>query len=216
MSFSFWRPMGLHEVSDSASQGETHRLIVFYSWNQRYQNETSDLLAELTGRLRDLEVLSGTRRPSVWQTHSSSSIGSTGSGSAFGSPNNSVVGQSMYQSPPPIQSFSDGSANANYVAAPPARGFSSSPQYQPQDQSSYQRRGSTIPQNYSGRTSSGGAQLSPPPQFGYNNAAAPLQQQQQYFNMNPQSQFGAWGGYGGPSRPDTLDEENAVPPNSGP
>lgn len=205
--------MGLYEVSHYVAGREAQRLIASYSWNQRYQNETAELLADLTGRLRELEVLAGTRRPSVWQTNSSSSVGSNGSGSAFGSPNHSVVGQSMYQSPPPMQSFGDASATANYVAAPPARGYSSSPQYQ-QDQNSYQRRGSTIPQNYAGRPSS--AQLSPPAQqFGYNNASAPLQQPQ-YFNMNPQSQFGAWGGYGGPSRPDTLDEENAVDPNSGP
>jgi hypothetical protein len=50
-----------------------------HSWNQRYQNETSELLDELTGRLRELEVMAGTRRPSVWQTNSSGSVGSNNS-----------------------------------------------------------------------------------------------------------------------------------------
>jgi hypothetical protein len=156
--------------------------------------------------------MAGTRRPSVWQTNSSGSIGSNNSGSTFSSPNNSVVGQPMYQSPPPIQGFGDASTTNNYVVAGPSRTYNSSPQYQPQDQSAYQRRGSTMQQNFYGRPSS--SQLSPPQQFNYNNA--PSSMQQPVFNMNPQSQFGAWGGYDGPSRPDTLDEENAVPPNSGP
>jgi len=190
-------------------------LILLYSWNQRYQNETSELLDELTGRLRELEVMAGTRRPSVWQTNSSGSIGSNNSGSAFGSPNNSVVGQPMYQSPPAIQSFGDVSTAPNYVAAGPSRTYNSSPQYPPQDPNAYQRRGSTMQPNFARRPSA--VPLSAPQQpqpYSYNNASSSMQPP--VFNMNPQSQFGAWGGYGGPSRPDTLDEENAVPPNSGP
>jgi hypothetical protein len=190
-------------------------LTSLYSWNQRYQNETSELLDELTGRLRELEVMAGTRRPSVWQTNSSGSIGSNNSGSAFGSPNNSVVGQPMYQSPPAIQSFGDVSTASNYVAAGPSRTYNSSPQYPPQDPNAYQRRGSTMQPNFARRPSA--VPLSAPQQsqpYSYNNASSSMQPP--VFNMNPQSQFGAWGGYGGPSRPDTLDEENAVPPNSGP
>jgi hypothetical protein len=68
-------------------------------------------------------------------------------------------------------------------------------------QPSFARRPSAVP-------------LSGPQQFSYNNPAPAMQPP--VFNMNPQSQFGAWGGYGGPSRPDTLDEENAVPPNAAP
>jgi hypothetical protein len=183
-----------------------------HSWNQRYQNETSELLDELTGRLRELEVMAGTRRPSVWQTNSSGSVGSNNSSSTFSSPHNSVVGQPMYQSSPGIQGFGDMPPANNYVAAGPSRTFNSSPQYQPQDPNAYQRRGSTMQQSYTGRPSS--SQPSASQQFNYN--PAPASMQQPVFNMNPQSQFGAWGGYGGPSRPDTLDEENAVPPNSGP
>ena len=184
-------------------------LTCLCSWNQRYQTETSELLDELTGRLRELEVMAGTRRPSVWQTNSSSSIGSNNSGSAYGSPNNSVVGQPMYQSPPAIQGYGDASNAANYVASGPSRAYNSSPQYQPQDQNAYQRRGSTMQPNFARRQST--VPMSAPQQFNYN--AAPSMQPP-VFNMNPQSQFGAWGGYGGPSRPDTLDEENAVPPNA--
>lgn len=187
-------------------------LTSMHSWNQRYQNETSELLDELTGRLRELEVMAGTRRPSVWQTNSSGSIGSNNSGSAFGSPNNSVVGQPMYQSPPAIQGYGDVSTASNYVAAGPSRAYNSSPQYQPQDQSAYQRRGSTMQPNFARRPSA--VPMSGPQQFSYNNPAPAMQPP--VFNMNPQSQFGAWGGYGGPSRPDTLDEENAVPPNAAP
>ena len=185
-------------------------LILFYSWNQRYQNETSELLDELTGRLRELEVMAGTRRPSVWQTNSSGSVGSNNSGSNFGSPHNSVVGQPMYHSSPPIPSFGEA---PNYVAAGPSRAYNSSPGYQPQDPSAYQRRGSTMQPNFARRPSAV-PMSGPQQQFSYNTASSSMQPP--VFNMNPQSQFGAWGGYGGPSRPDTLDEENAVPPNSGP
>lgn len=183
----------------------------YMSWNQRYQTETSELLDELTGRLRELEVMAGTRRPSVWQTNSSGSIGSNNSGSAFGSPNNSVVGQPMYQSPPAIQGFGDASNAPNYVASGASRAYNTSPQYQLQDQNAYQRRGSTMQPNFARRPSA--VPMSASQTFNYN--AAPSMQPP-VFNMNPQSQFGAWGGYGGPSRPDTLDEENAVPPNAAP
>lgn len=204
--------MGVYEVREYPQSTNEDMLILLYSWNQRYQTETSELLDELTGRLRELEVMAGTRRPSMWQASSSGSIGSNNSGSAFGSPNNSVIGQPMYQSPPAVQNFGDVSTAPNYVAAGPPRTYNSSPQYQPQDPNAYQRRGSTMHQSFSGRPSS--SQLPASQQFNYNNASSSMQQP--VFNMNPQSQFGAWGGYGGPSRPDTLDEENAVPPNSGP
>lgn len=51
-------------------------------------------------------------------------------------------------------------------------------------------------------------------QFNFNDPSMVMQHPG--FNINPHSQFGAWGGYNGPSVPDTLDEENAVPPTSTP
>jgi len=210
----------------------------YMSWNQRFQSETSGLLDELTGRLRELEVMAGTRRPSMWQgmsggsgsrgssetypgrgqepegmagprrpsmwqhTNSTGSVGSNNSGSTLSSPQNSAVGYTMYQSPPRPASFGEP--------------IFTSPQFQPQQQQqdNYQRRGSTMYQNFSSQ---------PEQQFSYgNNGPAPIQsmaggvrdqsQQQPFKNANPHSQFGAWGGYSGPSMPDTLDEENAVPP----
>jgi hypothetical protein len=203
----------------------------YMSWNQRFQNETSGLLDELTGRLRELEIMAGTRRPSTWQgmvggsggsdqfpaegmagprrpsmwphTNSTGSVGSNNSGSTLSSPQNSAVGYTMYQSPPRPGSFGEPTF--------------SSPQYQPQPAqqgNNYQRRGSTMQQAFPGQ---------PAQQFNYsNNGFAPIQgmaggardqsQQNPFKNANPHSQFGSWGGYGGPSMPDTLDEENAVPP----
>ena len=205
----------------------------YMSWNQRFQNETSGLLDELTGRLRELEVMAGTRRPSMWhgisggsesysgrvqepdgmagprrpsmwqQTNSTGSVGSNNSGSTLSSPQNSAVGYTMYQSPPRPGSYGDQTFT--------------SPQFQPQQQqqdNNFQRRGSTMPQNFP---------VQPGQHFNYGKSGAPAlgvagdahdqsQQQQLLKNANPHSQFGAWGGYGGPSVPDTLDEENAVPP----
>lgn len=211
----------------------------YMSWNQRFQNETSGLLDELTGRLRELEVLAGTRRPSMWQgmvggsagrdsseqyprrsqdsegmagprrpsmwqhTNSTGSVGSNNSGSTLGSPQNSAVGYSMYQSPPRPGSFGEQTFTSPQ--------FQLQQQQQQQQENNYQRRGSTMNQTFLGQ---------PGQQFNYgNNGSAPAQgasdQSQHpppFKNANPHSQFGAWGGYGGPSMPDTLDEENAVPP----
>jgi hypothetical protein len=136
-------------------------------------------------------------------TNSTGSVGSNNSGSTLSSPQNSAVGYAMYQSPPRPGSFGEPTF--------------SSPQFQPQptqQDSNYQRRGSTMQQIFPGQ---------PAQQFNYgNNGFAPIQgmtggardqsQQNPFKNANPHSQFGSWGGYGGPSLPDTLDEENAVPP----
>lgn len=153
--------------------------------------------------------MAGTRRPSMWQTSSSGSIGSNNSGGNLGSPNNSIVGQPLYQSPPPIPNFADPHATSNYVATAPFN----PPSYQQQQPDAYQRRGSSVQQDYSGRPSNS-RQTMPQP-FAYNSNATSMPQSS-FPQTNPHSQFGAWGGYSGPSVPDTLDEENAVPPNSGP
>ena len=59
------------------------------------------------------------------------------------------------------------------------------------------------------------------PVFDFSQAPTAAQQQQysayQGGAHRPSAQFAAWEGYGGSGgRPDTLDEENAVPPNSNP
>lgn len=165
-------------------------------------NETSELLDDLTGRLRNLEIMAGTRRPSMWQQSSSSSIGSNGN-SQYGSPQNSAQGRPLYQSPPPMQNFGAPPTMPGYGDAGSSQQYSS-PQYQQQQQNANIQQG--FPVQPPGFSSS--------QQYGFNDPSASMQQPT--FTTNPHSQFGTWGGYGGPSMPDTLDEENAVPPNSAP
>lgn len=178
------------------------------SWNQRYQNETADLLEDLTGRLRELEVRAGTRRPSTWHQSSTGSIGGNNGGSQYGSPHNSAQGPLLYQSPPPMQNFAAPPARPAYGHAGSSQEYITT-QYQ-QQQPAFPQQGSNMPQSYPVQPPGYAA----PQQYGFSDPSASITQPA--FNTNPHSQFGHWGGYGGPSVPDTLDEENAVPPNSTP
>jgi hypothetical protein len=102
------------------------------------------------------------------------------------------------------------------------------------------RQPSVVAFNYNTFTQSPPQQTSPPQQQPY--PAQPFPQhyemQQQYFqqpsgqtfefsqvpithshpsfSVAPRQQFAAWAGYGSSSGPDTLDEENAVPPKTNP
>ncbi|KXS99650.1 hypothetical protein AC578_9916 [Pseudocercospora eumusae] len=185
----------------------------YMSWNQRYQSETSSMLDDLNSRLRELDG-SG-RRQSMWHHGSSGSIGSSHAGSmSYGSPQSMPAGPWPYaQLSPPVQQ-TPGLAHAqmaHQVSPPPQF-------YQPQV----------------------GHQVSPPlvqghpqpvqpahqqfQQGAYNfnqDLTPPGQHQQSYFTQptqtHPTAQFANWGGYSGAGgNPSTLDEENAVPPQSNP
>ena len=181
-----------------------------YSWNQRYQSETSNMLEELTGRLRELEIMAGVRRPSMWQhAGSTGSIGSNGSGPHYASPHNSAQGQSLYSSPPPqaMQASPPPPGSGYQASTPPVQQY---PVQYHQPQPYFPQQAPAYP----------GAYMQPPahahpqhrPSFSFNDPAAAFPGQA--VNTNPHAQFGAWGGYGGPAVPDTLDDENAVPPNT--
>ncbi|KAK6443267.1 hypothetical protein LTR95_000092 [Oleoguttula sp. CCFEE 5521] len=177
----------------------------YMSWHQRYQQETSTMLEELTMRLRELEIMAGVRRPSMWQhANSTGSVGSNSSSQHFSSPHNSVQGQPVYQSPPPMQAH----GISNYVDAG-AAGQVSPPTYPPQAQQLYQQPGSGYSTSFPGQVSYSQAPMQPQP-FAYGDPSASFHRPS--ISTAPHSQFGNWGGYSGPSVPDTLNEENAVPP----
>lgn len=166
------------------------------------------MLDELTGRLRELEIMAGVRRPSMWQhTGSTGSIGSNPGSSHYGSPHNSVQGQAMYPSPPPMQQAA--------APPPPVPGYGdagtahvSPPQF---SQPLYQQQpATTFPATFAVQPPHGHPNAQQP--FSFNDSSSSFANPG--FNTAPHSQFGNWGGYGGPSVPDTLDEENAVPPNA--
>nr|OQO19552.1 hypothetical protein B0A51_13112 [Rachicladosporium sp. CCFEE 5018] len=156
----------------------------YMSWHQRYQQETSTMLEDLTIRLR--------------------SVGSNSSSQHFSSPHNSVQGQPVYQSPPPMQAH----GISNYVDAG-AAGQVSPPTYPPQAQQLYQPPGSGYSTSFPGQVAYSHAPMQTQP-FAYGDPGASFHRPS--ISTAPHSQFGNWGGYSGPSVPDTLDEENAVTP----
>lgn len=187
---------------------EESQLIRSRSWSQRYQNETAELLDDLNSRVRELEIMAGTRRPSMWQhTSSTGSIGSNNGSSRYGSPHNSAQGQPLYQSPQMAQNYTVAPARAGYGDASTLQYYNPQPYQNPQQL--YQQPSPNAQQVRPPGLSQSGSQ-----EYTYTDATAAGQAP--IFSMNPHSQFGTWGGYGGPSVPDTLDEENAVPPNSAP
>lgn len=166
------------------------------------------MLEELTGRLRELEIMAGVRRPSMWQhANSTGSIGSNGSGAHYGSPNNSVQGQPLYQSPPAMPTNPTPPVTGYHENTPPVQHY---PVQYHQPQNLYAQQAPAYAASYSQQQSHG--HPAQRPSFNFNDPSAAFPGQA--MNANPHAQFGAWGGYSGPSMPDSLDEENAVPPNS--
>jgi hypothetical protein len=169
-----------------------------HSWEQQYINSTGPLLEDLEQRLREHD---NNRRQSMW-----GSVGSNPSSNgsfSYYSPqqvrmSNTSVGQAPQQTPPPLVHHSS-SYDGQQVSPPLFQPQPSIPQYQPQHGMQYAYPQQAFP---------------PQPQqpFTFNEPV--------YRNTNfgtaPNQQFANWGGYGGPSVPDTLDEENAVPPKSNP
>ncbi|KAK6391086.1 hypothetical protein LTR65_004843 [Meristemomyces frigidus] len=156
----------------------------YMSWNQRYLKETSGMLEDLNRRLRELD---STRRPSI-SAHSSNG-GSIG----FHSPQSLPPGPAAYRQPS-MTAFNMTSYGE------PIRAPQVSPQYHYQDNPFPQQpiQPFVDQQQYFQQPSG--------QPFGLGN------QQYQYPAQAaaPGQQFATWGGYGGPSAPDTLDEENAA------
>ncbi|KAK3672286.1 hypothetical protein LTR78_007826 [Recurvomyces mirabilis] len=168
----------------------------YMSWSQRYQAETAGMHEYLNQRLREMEGSDPGRRPSMW--HHASSSGSVHS-------NPGSMGSIQF-SPP--QGLAPGPA-------------------------SY-RQGSVTGFNMAGFGDFGQVQTSPPAHHWSNTPfhlqpGQPFEPQQQFYqtpfnfaeppaavdrhphaNAPPSLQFAGWGGYGGSSGPDTLDEENAT------
>lgn len=182
------------------------------SWNQRYQNETTTMLENLNQRLRELDEMSGRRRPSMWQhTSSTGSVHSNG-GSSYHSNNGSSVAYPSPQSLPPGYRHSSVTAYNMGFGEPGQLPHASPPPYQHQQSPFRQSPGLPFDQAQQLFQQPGGQSFS----FG---EQLPVQQHQYPANPhgNPHHQFGNWGGYAaGPSMPDTLDEETAVPPTSNP
>ena len=200
------------------------------------------MLDDLSHRLRELDIMAGVRRPSMWQhTSSTGSLGSIHSSQyqspphdsaqgqpVYSSPHNSAQGRPLYQSPhnsaqgpqfyqqtapavQPMQSHTGYNEPLAHVSPPPH-------QHRPSIAGLYGQPGA-YPPSLQQPQFVHPAQSQPPQfnqQFSFNDpSAAPRQQLPPQFSA-PSQQFASWGGYSRASMPDTLDEENAVPPNSNP
>ena len=164
------------------------------------------MLEELGQRLRDMDEMSGRRRPSMWQhTSSSGSVHSGKSSIQYSSPQTLPPGPAAYRQPS-ITAYNMTSYGNNGIppqTSPPqhhysVQNFNQMP-VQPFEQQQQQQA------TYHGH---------PPQQFSY--TEPPARERHPNFNMPPSLQFAGWGGYGGPSASNQLDDENAVEPNAHP
>ncbi|KAK0356189.1 hypothetical protein LTR91_025274 [Friedmanniomyces endolithicus] len=171
----------------------------YMSWSLRYQSETAGMLEELGQRLRDMDEMSGRRRPSMWQhTSSSGSVHSGKSSIQYSSPQTLPPGPAAYRQPS-ITAYNMTSYGNNGIppqTSPPqhhysVQNFNQMP-VQPFEQQQQQQA------TYHGH---------PPQQFSY--TEPPARERHPNFNMPPSLQFAGWGGYGGPSASNQLDDENA-------
>lgn len=178
-------------------------LLISRSWNQRFQKETEPMLENLHLRRRELQEM-GRRRPSLWHNSSTGSMGSSNASLYQRSPHNSAAGQTVYQqSPPQLQhNPSYGETAASQV---------SPPRYQPQaafQLPQYDYPPGIMPQFVPTTQQAVAARQ----QFDINNRTQSFSNPAAY--APPSQQFAGWTGYEGPSAPDTLDEENSVPPHA--
>ncbi|KAI7110670.1 hypothetical protein KC352_g36175 [Hortaea werneckii] len=175
----------------------------YMSWNQRYQSEAASMLETLHLRLREFDGIVAARRPSMWHASSSASsvTSSSAASQAYRSPQSLTSSSAVHRQPSitahHMASFGD-SGPAPQVT-PPLYYHQQAPSQQPPMQPWETQTSFFEPSG--GQAFSFGQPVSQP---GRSSA-----------HGNPNLQFANWGGYGGASSvPDTLDEENAVPPNA--
>lgn len=166
------------------------------------------MLEQLTERQRTFEVMAGMRRPSVWHNASQGSIGSDGS-----------IGRSAASSISTQHNPSFGNISAPAVQPVQYASTASPPQLSPplHHQAQLWQHSGSMPTLYrpTSHSSTGN-----PAMHHFNSADAVPQFRVEApntfptLNAAPHQQFGAWGGYTAPHAPDTLDEENAIPPGA--
>ena len=178
------------------------------------------MLDDLSHRLRELDIMAGVRRPSMWQhTSSTGSLGSIHSSQYQSPPHDSAQGQPVYSSPHNSAQGRPLYQSPHNSAQGPQFYQQTAPAVQPmQSHTGYNEPLAHVsPPAHQHRPSIAGLYGQPgayPPSL-QQPSAAPRQQLPPQFPA-PSQQFASWGGYSRASMPDTLDEENAVPPNSNP
>ncbi|KAK5716418.1 hypothetical protein LTR17_016391 [Elasticomyces elasticus] len=173
----------------------------YMSWSQRYQAETAGMLEELTRRLREMDEMSGRRRPSTWQhTSSTGSVHSMHSSSGsihFSSPQSLPPGPAAYRQPS-ITAYnmtSYGSSGQPPLPSPQQHHYAASSIHQQPVQPFDPQQG-----QFHGQAAQQYSYIEPPPS----------RERHPNFNVAPSQQFAGWGGYGGPTAPGPLDEDAAT------
>jgi hypothetical protein len=160
------------------------------------------MLEMLNQRLKEMEGVNGPRRPSMWQHTSSTGSAHSSQGSIpFPSPQSLPPGPVAYRQPSVTAYNMTGYGEPSDVhqTSPPQHHYSSAPfTHQPMQPF----------EQYQPPVGHG----NPAPQFDY--SVQPPVERHPNFHVPPSQHFAAWGGHGSsaPGGPDTLDEENAVPP----
>ena len=181
------------------------------SWNERYQAETGPMLEVLQQRLREMGDPTTTRRPSIFPHHNST--GSVHHHNSTGSVH-SNTGSFGYPSPQSLPPGSDAyrrpsvtSQHLTSYGEPGQAHHASSPPYHHQSDPFSEQPVQPFQQMF---------QQPSGQQFGFGRPSSAQQQRYPPHSKAPSSQFASWGGYSGFSAGDTLDEENAVAPESSP
>ncbi|KAK5108580.1 hypothetical protein LTR62_008156 [Meristemomyces frigidus] len=173
----------------------------YMSWSQRYQAETVGMLELLNQRMREMQSPDPSRRPSMWPPHASSSgsihsaSGSMGGSVQYSTPPNLPIGPAAYtQRQGSITAYSMSNYGDHMQMAPtnpPTHPYSSSPfHHQPVQHYDHQQP------------------TQPVQTFNFDEPST--NDRRHNSHAAPSMQFAGWSGYGGPSAPDTLDEENAT------
>ncbi len=207
--------MGFREVSELATL-TCDILTTTHSWHQQFQNAAGPTLEDLNRRLRECDEINGVhRRPSMWHHGSVGSNLSSNGSFSYTSPQQQHQQRVSQTSPGYMQSSPSGGQQQassymdhQHVSPPQHYQQMAAPQFLPQ-QGSVQY----VHQPQQQPTYQLAPQQQQPQQFTFNEPVYPAPPS---FSAAPIQQFANWGGYGGPSVPDTLDEENAVPPKLDP
>lgn len=164
------------------------------------------MLDNLEQRLHVLEQTNQARRVSVWGSNGSISSSNGTVTSYYSPPQHVAHGHMTYQQPAPqmpSKQLSYGEPGMPQQSSPPL--YQQQPPMQPRQQYPVLQGPSYVQTQ---------PQYQQHPQAGQHITSDNPTYRQPSVPTAPGQQFAAWGGYASSSGPDTLDQENAVAPNS--
>lgn len=182
----------------------------YMSWHQLFRDETAEMRENLNQRLRDMDDMTGRRRPSMWPRApgSSGSVHSSSGSSSlpYTSPQSSALRPESYHQ----SAITSSNLTAYEPPALPPTNLPPQHHYttgqMPQHSTVAQRSYEIQPQMFQGHSGQ---------RYGFHHNMPFSHPHPSLGAAAPSQQFAAWRGYNDSSGPDTLDEENAIPPKPG-